>query len=193
METKQTTVSPSLWALIAAPGLAFVLGFLFIYWTDTPWYLASGGVGFAILLGTLAGVLMYLLLIGFSRLPTAQSLKDIMAQLQPMFSDMSVIHVIILSLMAGIGEEVFFRGFLQTWLAGFIGIQWAIVVGAIGFGLLHFASLGYFLITTVIGIVLGVFYHLAESLVLVIVWHSVYDAIAIWVISRYPELLGIEP
>jgi membrane protease YdiL (CAAX protease family) len=94
--------------------------------------------------------------------------------------------------MAGIGEEVFFRGFLQTWLSGFIGIELAILIGAIGFGLLHFASIGYFVITTMIGLALGTAYYLTGSLLLVMVWHSVYDVIAIWVISRHPEWLDIK-
>jgi membrane protease YdiL (CAAX protease family) len=192
MEPKETTESPSLIALISAPGLALILGVILIYSTSTSWGFAPIGVGYSILYGAVTGIMLYILLTGLSKLPIPKSFGDILAQLQPIFKNMNIAQILILSLMAGIGEEVFFRGFLQTWLSGFIGIELAILIGAIGFGLLHFASIGYFVITTMIGLALGTAYYLTGSLLLVMVWHSVYDVIAIWVISRHPEWLDIK-
>ena len=192
MDINQTSESPSLLAMISAPGFCLILGAVLLHFTETPWTFAAGGIGYSVLMGAAIGVLLYILLAAMSRLPIAKSLKDILAQLRPLFKNMNVGQILILALMAGIGEEVFFRGFLQTWLSSFMSIELAILAGAIGFGLLHFASVGYFVITTLIGLALGFTYHFSESLLLVITWHSVYDALAIWVISRYPELIGIE-
>lgn len=180
-------------ALVAAPTISLILGILFIFLTETPWWLAPNGIMSATLWGTAIGTVMYAVLALLTRLPIADGLKEILRQLRPIFSDRPMWQLLVLSGMAGLGEEVFFRGFLQVWLAEYMMMEAAIFISAVLFGLLHFASVGYFLLTTLLGLVLGITYWLTGSLLLVIVWHGVYDAIAMWILARHPRLIGIEP
>ncbi len=185
--------SPSFAALVAAPTASLILGIVFIYLTETPWQLAPAGIVSGTLWGAIIGTLVYAVLALLTRLPIADGLKEILRQLRPILKDRPMWQLLVLSGMAGLGEEVFFRGFLQVWLAEYMMIEAAILISAILFGLLHFASVGYFLLTTLLGLVLGITYWVTGSLLLIIVWHAVYDAIAMWLLARHPRLIGIEP
>lgn len=95
------------------------------------------------------------------------------------------------ALLAGVGEELLFRVGMQTLLANYVSIYLAIFVPALVFGLLHFLSWPYFISATLMGLVFGVVYHFTQSAMLVIVWHAVYDLIALGVIIKYPHLMGL--
>lgn len=193
MVTRRPNEVPPFAALLLAPFACFLLGGILIYLMDTPWQFAPNGIAHAVLWGLGSGLFVYLLLSILTRFPVARSLKTILRQLRPLFKDLRFWQIAVLALMAGLGEEVFFRGFLQAWLSGFITVELAIAVAAIVFGLLHFASVSYFLLTTLLGFALGYVYALTNSLLLIIAWHGFYDLIAIWILSRYPKLLGLHP
>ena len=89
--------------------------------------------------------------------------------------------VLLISLLAGIGEELLVRGVLQGWLAGHWPAEWAILFAAVVFGLAHAISRLYFVFATLIGLYLGVVYHLTDNLLVVIVAHAVYD----WIVIRF--------
>lgn len=59
------------------------------------------------------------------------------------------------------------------------------------FGLVHYVSFTYFLVATGLGLVLGTAYQLSGSLELVMVWHAVYDMLAIYCLLRYPHWFGV--
>ena len=88
--------------------------------------------------------------------------------------------VLLLSLLAGIGEELLVRGALQGWLAGHLPAGWAILIAAVVFGLAHSISRLYFVFATLIGVYLGLVYHLTGNLLVVIIAHALYD----WVVIR---------
>lgn len=185
--------SVSFYAVLTAPVLSFFLGAGLIYYLDIPWQLVSsdGDVLRDVALGIGCGALTFALLLGVIRLKVARSLREVAQKLLPIFRQFSAGQKLILSAAAGIGEEVLFRGFLQIYLYDFIGVGPAILITSVIFGLLHFGSVSYFLLATLMGIALGTAYHFSGSLLLIMVWHTIYDVLAFWVVTRYPDLMRL--
>lgn len=121
------------------------------------------------------------------------TLRDHCEHLYRVFHDLSGWQIGALALAAGVCEELLFRGFLQPWLAYFSTPLVGLMVASVIFGLLHYASFIYFLVTATMGLVLGAVYWLSESLLAVVVWHGVYDLIALGVLAKFPHLLGVNP
>ncbi|MGM0553485.1 MAG: CPBP family intramembrane glutamic endopeptidase [Pseudomonadota bacterium] len=95
--------------------------------------------------------------------------------------------VLLISLLAGVGEELLVRGVLQGWLAGHWPAEWAILAAALVFGLAHAISRLYFVFATLIGLYLGWVYHLTDNLLVVAVAHAIYDWIVIRLYLRQPR------
>lgn len=95
-----------------------------------------------------------------------------------------------IALCAGIGEEAFFRGGLQTLLSDHIGVAPAIVVGAAGFALIHLAKPLIGAVIFVIGIVFGAVFWWTGSLLAVMIGHAVYDLWALRMLHRELGRLG---
>ncbi|TVP93383.1 MAG: CPBP family intramembrane metalloprotease [Thioalkalivibrio sp.] len=85
-----------------------------------------------------------------------------------------------LSLLAGFGEEMLLRGVVQGGLAEHLPAAVAILLAAVVFGLAHYISGFYFLFATLIGIYLGVIYHVTGNLLVVSIAHALYD----WIVIR---------
>jgi hypothetical protein len=107
-------------------------------------------------------------------------------------------ELLVLSVCAGVGEELAFRGFLLPWLTAMhdpagavanpfeIGESFqtavpgllvsAIVISSIAFGLLHPITKLYVFVAALMGVYFGVLMVLTDSLLVPIVTHAVYDA-----------------
>lgn len=151
------------------------------------------GWAMAVGLGIVGSVATFVLLSALTRVPGPwrETLNDHMHQLQRFAKDFSWSVLLLLCLLAGVGEELLFRGALQTWLTHHFNDAFAILFAAIAFGLVHYLSLLYFLIATVLGLLLGVAYWFTDSLLLVMVWHGVYDIIALYSLRQQPHRFGI--
>ncbi len=99
--------------------------------------------------------------------------------------------LVTLSIFAGVGEELLFRGAVQGWLAGSAGELVAIIVASLLFGLVHYISFTYFLVATSLGLLLGTVYAVSGSIALVMIWHAVYDIIALFFLIRFPHWFGV--
>ncbi len=100
-------------------------------------------------------------------------------------------QIIVLSVLAGLSEELLFRGALQSWLTESIGIYTAIVISSLVFALLHAMSWYYFAFAFLMSVFLGLTFFITQSMVLVVVVHAVYDIIALGVIAKSPQILGV--
>lgn len=87
--------------------------------------------------------------------------------------------VMLVSVLAGVGEELLFRGVLQDGLALVSGPWIALAAASMLFGLAHAITPGYFLVATVMGLYLGLLYLQSGNLLIPIVVHALYDWIAI--------------
>lgn len=148
----------------------------------------------AIAIGSLLAMVTFLLFAVIYRFggKFAQALLNDTRRVSGIFSGYSLMHLACVAALAGVGEELLFRGFLQVWLSNHFAITWAILVASIVFGLLHYLSHAYFISVTLMSIAFGVAYYITDSLLMVMVWHGVYDFIALVVLVKYPDLVGIE-
>jgi membrane protease YdiL (CAAX protease family) len=103
-------------------------------------------------------------------------------QLRSTLGPSTIPQLIILSLAAGVGEELLFRGLIQnaflslyspTTLAGALP---AIICASIAFGFAHPISKSYILVTTLIGLLFGFVYWHYKDLLACVLAHSLYDA-----------------
>lgn len=102
----------------------------------------------------------------------------------PLFSDSSVADLAGISVLAGFGEELLFRGVLVGWIDALYGPWWAVAVASAIFGLAHSISTVYFLLATFMGAYLGWLWIASGSLLAPIVTHSTYDFIALVYLVR---------
>jgi uncharacterized protein len=95
------------------------------------------------------------------------------------FVKLSLPVISLITIRAGIAEEIFYRGFLLECIIPFINKKWfAILLSSIPFGLFHYTQ-GYagILIATVAGIILSIFYFWKKDLKANIIRYFLVDFI----------------
>jgi membrane protease YdiL (CAAX protease family) len=106
------------------------------------------------------------------RIPMLGPLKKIvLKEVGAIFRNSSINDLIVISLLAGIGEEFLFRGVIQ--------VKFGIVFASILFGLLHFVSPAYAIVTTVMGFYLGGVFEISGGLLAPVIIHFLYDLAAL--------------
>lgn len=186
-----SSVSPI--AALTFQGGIGVVGLLVILVADIPVQVSGAGILPSILYGFLGALCTYGALLLLTQIPglLPGNLDRQMRGLHRFASGYSWTLLFLLSVFAGVGEELLFRGAVQGWLAAHMTTTTAVLVASVLFGLVHYASFTYFVVATGLGLVLGLAYALTDSLLLVIVWHGVYDMIALFCLLRFPEWFGI--
>lgn len=108
--------------------------------------------------------------------------------LAQLLQNTSIVDLALLSLMAGVGEEVLFRGLIQAglaqWIGGPSGLWIALAAASIAFGLAHAITPTYAVLAAIIGAYLGWLFLATDSLLAPIVTHAVYDFGALVYYSR---------
>ena len=99
--------------------------------------------------------------------------------LKPLFRESKPVDILIVSLVAGIGEELLFRGIIQTVAMNHLGLIAGVLTASIIFGLLHFITPGYAVIATIAGLYLGLIFILTDNLLISVITHGVYDFVAL--------------
>jgi membrane protease YdiL (CAAX protease family) len=96
-----------------------------------------------------------------------------------LFRGRGVPAVLLVSALAGVGEELLFRGVIQAGLSASFGPWPGLLMAAVLFGLMHALSRAYFVLATLMGVYLGVLYQATGSLLIPAIVHGLYDAVAI--------------
>ena len=104
------------------------------------------------------------------------------------FVESSYSEIALISLLAGLGEEGFFRGVIQSALAGLIGPTGALLIASALFGLGHFVTPTYALIAGFFGFYLGALLFVTGNLLPAIVVHTLYDFVALTYLLRKHRL-----
>lgn len=87
-------------------------------------------------------------------------------------------RIVLLALIAGVSEELMFRGVLQTIMDRQLPVAAAIATTSLVFGLLHARTALYAIVAGLVGAYLGWLFWATGSLLAPIVTHTVYDFIA---------------
>jgi membrane protease YdiL (CAAX protease family) len=115
--------------------------------------------------------------------PLRQLKLDFERLIVPLFARCRVWQLALISLAAGVGEELLFRGLLQDgitqWLNSPHAAWFALIVASIVFGLAHMVSLTYAAVAALIGAYLGAIMLMTNSVLTPIVAHGLYDFLAL--------------
>jgi membrane protease YdiL (CAAX protease family) len=141
--------------------------------------------------GALAGVVaalpMLVLLLWCLRTtwgPLRRLVALVEERLGPYLANASPSGIVLLAALAGIGEELLFRGVIQVWLAERLWLPLAVAGAGLLFGIGHWLSASYAALASVIGVYLGLVFLLTGNLLVPIVAHAAYDVVALFVLAR---------
>jgi hypothetical protein len=172
-------------AVIVEGGLALVAAlFAWLFGVPLREQIAPAGTPLAWavgrgLLAALAMLAVFWWLVHSDR-PTLRNLRQQVEWLiGEMFPSRSVAQFALIALLAGVGEELLFRGVVQRKLIDWTNPVAGVVIASLLFGLAHALSKLYFLLATVIGLCFGWMTWQYNDLVAPIVAHSVYDFVAL--------------
>jgi uncharacterized protein len=111
--------------------------------------------------------------------PIAQFRREIDERIIPIFANVKLPDLALIAFFAGVGEELFFRGWLQSVLASRFEAWLGILIASVIFGLAHYLSPTYAIYAGLTGLYLGVIYQVSGNLYIVMVIHVLYDFIAL--------------
>ncbi|MGE3820479.1 MAG: lysostaphin resistance A-like protein [Isosphaeraceae bacterium] len=105
-------------------------------------------------------------------------------ELRPALADARWHDLALLSLAAGLGEEMLFRGVIQGAAVDWFGPVGGVVAASVLFGLLHPVSPAYVVLASLLGAFLGTILLREGNLLTVVIAHSLYDFIALIILLR---------
>ena len=115
--------------------------------------------------------------------PLKQIAQLIDEMVVPLFRECGLIQLAVIAALAGLGEEMIFRGVVQTalaeWLGGETGPITALAISAVLFGMLHAVTPTYALLAAIIGLYLGWLWMEMDNLLVPVVVHGLYDFAAL--------------
>ncbi len=138
------------------------------------------------LMGTLPIFLLFLAMQQLQIDSVQQIRKLLLETLGPSMHGYGWADLLVLASIAGLSEEVLFRGLIQPWLESSWGMSAGLLVSNIIFGLVHAVTPLYAVLAMLIGIYLGLFldYGGERNLLTPVIIHALYDFLAFFVIMR---------
>ncbi|MCH9655740.1 MAG: CPBP family intramembrane metalloprotease [Planctomycetes bacterium] len=139
-------------------------------------------------IGIGAAMPMFLFFLISVRVPiqSFQKIKQfLLAELGPRIEHGSILELFILSIFIGLGEEMLFRGVLQSWASQY-GILAAIIFTNFLFGIVHSVTRLYVVIATLMGVYLSLLliFFSPQNLLIPITTHTIYDFLCFVYILR---------
>lgn len=139
-------------------------------------------------LGAAGAIPLFALFVAMLRWPIGP-LKRVRAfcddEVAPLFAGRSWSELALISVAAGVGEEMLFRGVAQTSLSGWMGPTWGLVTASVLFGLFHPISITYMVVAAILGFYLGALWISNGNLLTVMVAHAVYDLAALGYLVKF--------
>jgi membrane protease YdiL (CAAX protease family) len=189
-------------ALLFEGGLgagALVVGWLVGHWPAIGMSWGSSSVpspGTAIVWGLAATLPLLAALLLIDRFPLGplrrmrETAHDVIV---PLFAGASVLQLALISISAGLGEELLFRGLAQAGLSRLIGGEYggwfALAIASVLFGVCHWLDTTYAVLAMLAGVYFGLLLLLSGNLWTPIVAHAAYDFIALIYLLRPNHLL----
>ena len=149
-----------------------------IFFTETA--LANG------VIGTIPLILIFLALEQIHAKSVGNIRRLLLDTLGPGLQHSHWTDLLILALIAGIAEELLFRGVIQPWIEQFWGVTAGLVISNFIFGLVHAVTPLYALLAGLVGIYLGLSlnYGTEKNLLVPIIIHGLYDFLAFFALIR---------
>ena len=173
--------------------LALLLGWLGLHDPAIPLNRLSwnGELRPALIWGLLGTIPLLLLLFSIERIPIwpFRHLSEVTDQLvKPLFRGTAIHELLLVALLAGLGEELLFRWAIQGGLAaiddGPLAQVLALLLASVLFGLCHYLNQAYAFVTFVVGIYFGILMWLAGTWIAPAIAHALYDFIALIYLTR---------
>lgn len=115
--------------------------------------------------------------------PFGELLRVVEETLVPLFAECTVFDLAIISVLAGLGEEMLFRPIVQQSLAELVGGAagpWVGLVGAaVLFAAAHWITTTYAVLAGLIGLYLGWIWMATDNLLVPTVTHAAYDFVVL--------------
>jgi uncharacterized protein len=114
-----------------------------------------------------------------------QRIKEFLLEgLGPPLSACRWYDLVLIAALAGLGEELLFRGVMQTGVDRWAGRGVGLLSAALIFGLVHAVTRTYAVLAGLIGMYLGGLLYVWEppNLLVPILVHALYDLVAFWVV-----------
>jgi membrane protease YdiL (CAAX protease family) len=128
-----------------------------------------------------------------SKLRPLRRIMAILRQLLlPLFRRCTVVDLALVSIAAGVGEELLFRGLIQGAATPWLGTWGAVAVAGLLFGLAHPITTAYIVFAAAMGVYLGVLWVVCDNLLAPIVAHALYDFVALVYLVRRARAAGGE-
>jgi hypothetical protein len=142
--------------------------------------------------GLAEGLVAALPLVGFLFLTVRhpvgplKSIETVVRQLLvPLFRSATWGQLLLISILAGAGEEMLFRGAIQAGIQQYSGsAMLALAIASVLFGLAHPITTTYAVLAGAIGVYLGWLWLATGNLLVPIVTHAAYDFVALWYLTR---------
>jgi membrane protease YdiL (CAAX protease family) len=143
----------------------------------------------AVFYGMIGTIPLFILFQVMQHLPyqALQKIRRLLLEtLGPSLKHCNWADLMVLASIAGIAEEILFRGVLQPWFENHWGLNGGLLLSNLIFGLVHAVTPIYFVIATLVGIYLGLSldYDGERNLLIPIIIHGFYDFLAFLVIMR---------
>jgi len=147
----------------------------------------------AIVCGSAAALPMVCMALLIEQLPCSAFCKlrhCIYTFVMPIFAGMTILQLATVSLAAGVGEELLFRGLLQSGISQAIGHPagpWlGLTIAAIAFGVAHWITPLYATLATLVGVYLGGLLWWTDNILAPVAAHAVYDfLILVYLVRRF--------
>lgn len=182
-----------LYVAIGVEGGLFLVGYLLLgssaaeFWNRFKISFQSTGLAMLYCLPMFAGLLFTL---RSEWEPILQLREEIYQKILPIFSNSKLIDLAIIAIFAGVGEELFFRGWMQKALIDSTGVLPGILIASLIFGLLHYLSTTYAIYAFITGVYLGIIYFATGNIYIVMAIHALYDFVALVVLVHRREESG---
>jgi membrane protease YdiL (CAAX protease family) len=150
----------------------------------------------AVLYGFFGTIPLYLIFMAMEHMPydSIQKIRQILIDtIGASMNKQNWADLFILAAIAGVAEEVLFRGVIQPWMENSWGMNPGLIISSMLFGLIHAVTPLYAILATVISIYLGLSldYGGERNLLTPIVIHALYDFLAfIAIMKSYRDKLN---
>jgi uncharacterized protein len=104
----------------------------------------------------------------------------------PLLAPCSVVDLLGISVLAGLGEEMLFRAVLQGAFQRWAPLWAAVALASVLFGVLHAITASYAVLAALMGAYLGWLWHVTDNLLAPVVAHALYDFVVLLYLLRGP-------